>query len=99
MSAVIGVGPGMASGNQVCNGTWADFPTTATISSSPIAVALRGSSSPAASIRWLMRYEPYVWPRTMIATSRPMSALRVTMNALAAPARACGSSHVCPISR
>ena len=51
ISAVIGVGPGIASGSQVCNGTWADLPTTARISSSPIAVALRGSSSPAASIR------------------------------------------------
>ena len=28
-----------------------------------------------------------------------MSAMRVTMNALAAPARACGSSQACPISR
>ncbi len=30
ISAEIGVGPGIASGSQVWNGTWADLPMTAT---------------------------------------------------------------------
>src|SRR4051812_9558482 len=40
MSADTGVGPSMASGNQMYSGSWADLPTAPRKSSNPMAVAV-----------------------------------------------------------
>ena len=39
MSALTGVGPAMASGNHVCKGSWADFPTAPPSSSKAVMIA------------------------------------------------------------
>ena len=50
ISAEIGVGPGIASGSQVCSGNWADLPTTATAISSAGSHSSSGGSAPCAMI-------------------------------------------------
>ena len=53
----MGVGPSMASGNQMYSGIWADFPTAPRKSSSVIAVAVVPFMAPGAAAN-----RPVAWP-------------------------------------
>lgn len=59
ISAETGVGPAMASGSQVCSGTWADFPRAPPSTSRATNVAVgspTAQSSPARAITcWISR--------------------------------------------
>ena len=49
ISALIGVGPAIASGSQVCSGSCADLPTAPPSSSAAAAIGKRGSRGPLAA--------------------------------------------------
>ena len=87
MRALTGVGPAIASGNQIYNGIWADFPTAPKNSRSVIQkiVLLPGSTMAAAlgSTSPNVRL-PNVLKIRSIATRNPKSPTRFTMNAFLA---------------
>ena len=99
ISALIGVGPAIASGSQVCSGNCADLPTTPQSSSRVATVVvvpdtfsrtslgtLPLSTAAFATIRSMLNV-PKAWPIVKMPNRKPTSPSRVVTNALTAPAR------------
>src|SRR5690606_11452679 len=97
-----GVGPAMASGNHVCKGIWADFPTAPPTSRSAMAVAPAGppgqeaasdpeSLDPATARIAPMFNVPGVWNCMKRPIANAVSPIRVTLNAIRAAAPLAGS--------
>ncbi len=93
--AEIGVGPSIASGNQVCSGNWADLPATPARKRSAAASRVVWGIPFAATsrIRIWMDVVRALAMRRITASRTPMSPARVTKNALRAAARAAGRSE------
>ena len=103
ISAETGVGPAMASGNQVCRKNWPDFDMTAASrqnDATSSAVWLTVPEAAAVSISRMLKVSPRpaVKNRVIMPTSRPMSPTRFVMNALTAASEFFLSSHQWPIS-
>ncbi len=101
ISAETGVGPSMASGSQVCNGSCADLPAAPARNSSAITVALPVVKA-AAPADWNTTSKSRLWKWVQSSTipiRNAASPTRVTMNAFFAAAAAAGRSNQCPISR
>ena len=109
ISAETGVGPSMASGNQVCSGTWADLPMAPTNSRRHSSVrvsisvprnsmdvpAMSGEAANTASKETVSKTRK----TPMMPSARPKSPMRLTMNALMAAALALGRLYQKPMSR
>ena len=109
ISAETGVGPSMASGNQVCKPSCADLPM-APMNSRMQMVVIRGSSSPKkvklfsamAGTAWNTASKPTALKARKIPkmpSAKPKSPTRLTRNALMAAALALGLSYQKPIRR
>src|SRR5262245_57020318 len=101
ISALIGVGPGIASGSQVCSGNCADLPTTphSTSSIATVACVVLRSPEAAAPVAAELWNDSTANPNVTIPNSRPMSPSRVITNAFTAPARASWRSQWWPIRK
>ncbi len=94
-----GVGPSIASSSQDCSGSWADLPQAPSRSSRPSAVS---TPVPAALVPLNTPVKltvPKVLNIRKIATVRPASPTRFTMNAFLAATAADGLNCQNPISR
>ena len=103
ISALTGVGPAMASGSQVCSGSWADLPSAPPRISSAAATA---TAEPGGQCCWRQLHRlcwmssvPRLREDQQQADRSAVSPTRVTMNALRA-ARAVGRvAYQKPMSR
>ena len=78
MRALIGVGPAIASGSQVCSGNCADLPQTPQTRSNVPSVSVTDDISGAAAMTSSMRNDPAATPRTKMPKRKPTSPSRVT---------------------
>src|SRR6266516_5589516 len=99
ISADTGVGPSMASGSQVCNGNCPDLPQAPSSSSSPRASATPEDSRLALPNTPANDVVPRVANISMMASDRPASPTRLTMNAFFAAVAAAGRPNQNAISR
>ncbi len=99
MSALIGVGPAIASGSQVCSGTWALLPATPASRSIVAATSVPADISGTFASTSAMRKLPAAPPSTKMPNRKPTSPRRVTRNALTAARELPRSSHQWPMRR
>ena len=107
--ALTGVGPSIASGNQVCSGSWADLPIAPTKSSRQSTVIVFACMPakpmvdppiPGAAARIAgMETVPNTRNVPKMPSEKPKSPMRLTTNALSAAAFALGLWYQKPISR
>src|SRR5919109_334922 len=85
ISALTGVGPSIASGSQVCSGTWADFANAPTSSSRQPATrspSLRPNASPTASNVFRKSSVPVPLNTKYVPSTSPTSPATLITNAL-----------------
>ena len=109
MRAETGVGPSMASGNQVCSRNWADLPMAPMNSSRQVMVmasAFRPKiwigllARPGAAAKIVSKATEPVSPNTRkMPSAKPKSPTRLTTKALMAAAQAEGFSYQKPMRR
>ncbi len=97
MSADTGVGPSIASGNQMYRGSCADFPAAPKNSSRATPVAVTSGSS--ACARAVKSSDPIVTKTNDMASMKPTSPTRLVTNAFLPAAAAVGRSNQKLISR
>ena len=102
MRADTGVGPAMASGNQVCSGNCPDLEVTPpNRHSAPTSRSVVLAPPPRAySLRWsTLKLDAPAAKKVMVTpTMRPMSPTRLVRKALSAASVFFFSSHQCPMS-
>ena len=94
-----GVGPSIASSNQLCSGTCADLPQAASSRSRPSAVATLSDASGMPAATPSNEVLPNVLNINMMASAIPMSPTRFTTNAFLAATAAESLCCQNPISR
>src|SRR6266508_225120 len=99
MSALIGVGPAIASGSQEWSGNWADLPTTPPSSSSVARVRCSTRPAATASRTSPILNEPAPAPRMKMPNRNGTSPALVMTNALTAAAWAYSSSQYWPMRK
>ena len=100
--ALTGVGPAIASGNQVCSGSWADLPSAPTSNSALTMVAVelpRGQERKASAAISSNCRVPSSNAMNKMAIIRLASPIRVMMNAFRAAAPLAGSWYQKPMRR
>ena len=107
--AETGVGPSMASGNQVCSRNWADLPMAPMNSSRQIKVSASAwmprrsmvlPVNPGACAKMVSKSTaPVIIKTAKMPSAKPKSPTRLTMKALMAAALASGLRYQKPISR
>ena len=109
ISADTGVGPSIASGNQVCSRNWADLPIAPMNNSRQVKVSASGCqpkksmvlpARPGAPAKMVSKsVEPISTKTAKIPSAKPKSPTRLTTKALIAAALAEGLWYQNPISR
>ncbi len=101
MSAETGVGPSIASGSQICNGTCADLPAAPAKTPSANRVNVVAPMVPANAACWISATlnVPVFVQIMRMPTMKPTSPTRVVMNAFLAAAAALGLWNQKPINR
>ncbi len=99
ISADTGVGPSIASNNQDCRGTCADFPQAPSSSNSPSSRAMVLLADAMPSLTSTKADEPKAQSISITARLIPMSPTRLTTKAFLAAVAAVGLCCQNPISR
>src|SRR5579862_6681804 len=99
MSAETGVGPSIASGSQVCSGTWADLAAHAIKIATQIASSIPGDSCGTSANTAAYVTECNIANSMKIANIKPTSPTTLITNALRAAATAEGRSNQNPIRK